>query len=311
MISKYFRDIINSTELFRYSFLQNYYMWVNNIKEKRPFYPNEIKLLHRLWFNFVGYSPKNDEGIHVNYQIIDSNHFNSSKLYISTCKKYIKKEYTELSESFISEVYMYTLLSRCNLSYISPKLINIGIDKNYYHYLIFEYIEDYDKNELLSIDNIIDLLTKINELHKIGISHNDIKPGNFILSKENKIKIIDYEFCNVSFPFYKYDYNIKIHMTPLYASVEKLHAKEIDKYKYTHADDIWSLGIIILEKYLNNFKESICMSDLKKYAKNLTDVNFLKTMTKDITLLEHLFIKRSNIDNIIKILVSQECPNIP
>ena len=81
------------------------------------------------------------------------------------------------------------------------------------------------------------VLLAVNFLHKIGIMHRDLKPGNILMcSKESsdlRIKLSDFGFSSF------YDTQKTMLGTPLYMAPEIFKKK-----KYTNKVDIWSIGVI-------------------------------------------------------------------
>lgn len=304
---KRFKEIIHNVETYKMEFINNYYMWINGIHQKQIFSRQEYKLLKLLSYNLNGYfsSSECDESFPKYYCS------NSSHIYISTSGKYVKKIYNKLTEGFLSEVYIYTLLEKLNLSYISPRLIKFGMDYNGIgesYYLIFEFI---NKNPFCSLskNNLQDLLNKISILHKLNISHNDIKPDNFIINNSDEVKIIDYEFCNIKFPFMHKNLFMTNHHSPLYAPIEKLTANKIIPYTFEFSHDIWSIGITILEKHLYTLDNFRTKSELVYFIKNKINEDYIKNTLLNnhpdyIILMSKIFIDRITVDNIIKLLTS-------
>ncbi|KDQ62647.1 hypothetical protein JAAARDRAFT_121619 [Jaapia argillacea MUCL 33604] len=88
------------------------------------------------------------------------------------------------------------------------------------------------------------LLSGVEFLHKRGVVHNDIKPANILLSKQNVPVLIDFGFAE------KYDVHSSkafhsnlAYGTPEYLSPERARGLPHD----TRKSDVWSLGVTFFE----------------------------------------------------------------
>jgi serine/threonine protein kinase len=89
-----------------------------------------------------------------------------------------------------------------------------------------------------------DLLEVLKYLHKLNISHRDIKMENILITKSGKIKLIDFGFSVKNDQLY-YDFC----GTPNYMSPEI-----ISKGGYLgHKGDIWAAGILFYKLATGNF----------------------------------------------------------
>lgn len=74
--------------------------------------------------------------------------------------------------------------------------------ENDFHYFVMEYMPNGDFFQLLQHENrlyeaeaklyLAEIATAINDLHKSGIIHRDIKPQNILISQSGHIKISDF-----------------------------------------------------------------------------------------------------------------------
>lgn len=135
-----------------------------------------------------------------------------------------------------------------------PKVIDFKVDKIWKRaYLVMEKVEGEPLSEFLrtsgkpSIDvatSIVCQLCKIVRfLHESNICHRDIKPQNVMISKENKLKLIDF---NISKVIKRVDGNGEVNQvfltqisTPMYAAPEVYQG-----IGYNESVDIWGIGMI-------------------------------------------------------------------
>ncbi len=171
------------------------------------------------------------------------------------------------------------------------------------YYIIMEYFEgftgeDYiytlnsNNHSINSVDEkqikkwIYDICIGIKECHENEIIHNDIKPGNIMLNK-NEGKLIDF-----STSLYNNE-KLKMSGTPIFFSIEKLN------YILDNKSDIWSLGITLyrmitgkhpfLKKEVNNLNE--LKSELETNILEF-DLNSKYKFSKELlNLIQHMLIK--------------------
>ena len=116
---------------------------------------------------------------------------------------------------------------------------------SYYNFLILREegisLKDFINDKTINYNNNIAefilyrVACGLNILHKKGLSHNDIKPGNIVITGDGKPKICDMGSAEkVS--------KVKYGGTNGYCSPQVLLGKS-----RTDKDDIWSLGIVFLE----------------------------------------------------------------
>ncbi len=148
-------------------------------------------------------------------------------------------------ERFKREVEISKTLSHPNI----VRIMSFGTDKGRY-YIIYEYIEGltldkYIKSKKLSIKEIegitLQILNGLSYARSKSIIHRDIKPSNIMISKEGKVKILDFGIARATTK----STITKTGMfmgSPHYTSPEQIDGKKID-----HRTDIYSLGIVLYE----------------------------------------------------------------
>ena len=165
-------------------------------------------------------------------------------------------------------------------------------------FIVMEYIDgvelrDKIKTGSIPIDEAINIAVQIGEgleaAHKKGIVHRDIKSQNIMITKDGKVKIMDFGLAKVG----KGAQVTKIGSTVgtiAYMSPEQAKGDEVD-----NRSDIWSLGIILYEMltgklpYRGDFEQAIIYSILNEEPESISSIR------KDIPLkLEQLIQKILN-----------------
>lgn len=78
------------------------------------------------------------------------------------------------------------------------------------------------------------MLSAISHCHANGVIHRDIKPENIMLTKGDKIRLIDFGLSKIAAGVEK-----EIAGTPYYMSPEMLGSK------YNEKTDMWSMGVLL------------------------------------------------------------------
>ncbi len=124
------------------------------------------------------------------------------------------------------------------------------VNKDENNYIVMEYIEgdtlsDFiDKNPINNPELILAIFLKILKgigyTHQKNIIHRDIKPENIMISKDGKIKIMDFGIASIIGEVHNLTTTGSIMGSPMFMSPEHLTDEKIDKQS-----DIFSLGIIL------------------------------------------------------------------
>lgn len=135
-------------------------------------------------------------------------------------------------------------------SLMHPNIINcldmLEDDDNYY--VILEYCENGSLLDFINKRNIVSeehaliimrgIIDAVFYLHSKHIAHRDLKPENIVFSRENSIKIIDFDFCTQPIVNHKATTPCG---TEYYSSPSCMMQKKYDAMK----NDIYSMGVIL------------------------------------------------------------------
>jgi eukaryotic-like serine/threonine-protein kinase len=112
-------------------------------------------------------------------------------------------------------------------------------------YIVMEFVDGISLKELLEKNPAIpmkDLVAITREIcegleyaHNKNVIHRDIKPANIMLSKEHRVKIMDFGLAKILSESEMEGTSVK--GTPLYMSPEQIQGKRVD-----HRTDLYSLG---------------------------------------------------------------------
>ena len=120
--------------------------------------------------------------------------------------------------------------------------------------------KEYKKIPDIIINIIFSITCGLKILHSYGLSHNDIKPGNIIISATGKVKICDMGSTDNFNIIRKFGFG-----TNCYYSPQNLVGKE-----RTQKDDMWALGVVFLE-FLVKKEEKEKEKEEKKEGSKIED----------------------------------------
>ncbi|MCU5745751.1 Stk1 family PASTA domain-containing Ser/Thr kinase [Staphylococcus sp. SQ8-PEA] len=159
-------------------------------------------------------------------------------------------EKEEILQRFQKEVHNLTQLSHPNI--VDVYDIDEGEDDNFY--IVMEYLEGPTLNDFIRAHHPLDVPTIINFTHQIlegiehahahQIVHRDIKPHNILITKDKKLKILDFGIAKALSETAKTETN-SVLGTVQYLSPEQARGERTDK-----ATDIYSIGIVLYEMLL-------------------------------------------------------------
>jgi len=151
----------------------------------------------------------------------------------------------EARERFVREAKAAAALSHPHICTIHE----IGEEENQY-FMAMEYVEGQSLkgkirkgplDQAEALDIAIQVAEGLEEAHKKGIVHRDIKPGNIVVTEEGAAKVMDFGLAKV-FGTSLITKEAKTMGTVAYMSPEQAQGQSVD-----HRTDIWSLGVMLYE----------------------------------------------------------------
>ncbi|ORX55597.1 Pkinase-domain-containing protein, partial [Hesseltinella vesiculosa] len=91
----------------------------------------------------------------------------------------------------------------------------------------------------------IQLLDAVNHCHSHGVSHRDLKPENILLTKDLQIKLADFGLATTRSVSADFGCGSTFYFSPECQSGLLRDNKQINGYG-TQANDVWSLGVILI-----------------------------------------------------------------
>jgi tRNA A-37 threonylcarbamoyl transferase component Bud32 len=133
-----------------------------------------------------------------------------------------------------------------------PNIVSIydlGVSDEHAH-IAMEYVDAGDLrrrisagiNEPDAVRYLRQMSSALAEIHRVGILHRDLKPGNIMLRGDDSIALIDFGLAKRMRLRMELTDEGEIFGTPYYMSPEQGHGNGVD-----HRSDIYSLGIIFYE----------------------------------------------------------------
>ena len=201
--------------------------------------------------------------VYEGYDILDA-----KKIAIKIDKKikYNKKE-SLIYDKIMNEKYMpkkYDYIEKASSSYLIMPLYDMNCEK------LLKINKDVYFNEKDVLMLSIQIIQQLNNLHKIGIIHQDVKPDNFVYDKKsNKFKLIDFGLSK----YYIIDNN--------HIEFEKNHSRSGTlrymstnchmKHTLSRRDDLISLSYSLIYLYLKNLP----WKNINTKVKNKNKINLV------------------------------------
>jgi serine/threonine protein kinase len=117
-------------------------------------------------------------------------------------------------------------------------------------FIVMEYVEGQSLEDLIqtkkkkTLEEIIGLIYQVAEglecAHQKGIIHRDIKPGNILIDRNGRPRIVDFGIARSTAS--TLSQSTILMGTPFYMSPEQIAGKKVD-----HRSDIFSLGVVFYE----------------------------------------------------------------
>jgi serine/threonine protein kinase len=154
-------------------------------------------------------------------------------------------DYPEAGERFIREARATAALSHSHICTIHE--IN---EEEPESFIVMEFIDGQSLREKIAgkpmdqsqaLDIAIQAAEGLNEAHKKGIIHRDIKPGNIMVTSAGQMKIMDFGLAKVLGESLLTKEAVTMG-TAAYMSPEQVRGEILD-----HRTDIWSLGVVLYE----------------------------------------------------------------
>jgi len=156
-------------------------------------------------------------------------------------------ELRNLYARFIREAQSAGILSHPNIVTVHDVAQSDGDTPAF---IAMEYVEGRTLKEILdspesmshrrTADLVVQIAAALEYAHSMGVVHRDIKPGNILITPEDKVKITDFGIALVNAP------NITNHGqllgTPNYMAPEAIEDDNVD-----HRADLFSLGVVLYE----------------------------------------------------------------
>jgi serine/threonine protein kinase/Flp pilus assembly protein TadD len=164
-------------------------------------------------------------------------------------------------------------------------------------FIVMEYIKGMELKQKISsgpiqFNEAINIATQIAEgldvAHNKGIVHRDIKSSNIMITKDGKVKIMDFGLAKIKSGTELTKIGSTVG-TAAYMSPEQTRGEEVD-----HRTDIWSFGVVMYEMltgelpFKGDYEQAIIYSilneDLKSMKELREDTNSLLTQIIEKTL---------------------------
>ena len=144
-------------------------------------------------------------------------------------------------DAFFSEVYSAGRMHH-------PSVVSVydaGQEDNY-NYIVMEYVDGCTLQEYVSggktltADEVVDVVFQcakgLDYVHRQGVIHRDLKPGNIMLSHEGEVKIMDFSISHI-------DIGLQEHSNDLLGSPMYMPPEQLSEEKRLVAQsDVYSLG---------------------------------------------------------------------
>ena len=129
------------------------------------------------------------------------------------------------------------------------RIYDLGVADNHAH-IAMEYLNggdlrnqiDHGVTEKDAVDYLRQIASALSAVHRKGVLHRDLKPGNIMLRADNSIALIDFGLAKRARLESEITDKGEIFGTPYYMSPEQGHGNGVDE-----RSDIYSLGVIFYE----------------------------------------------------------------
>jgi serine/threonine protein kinase len=170
-------------------------------------------------------------------------------------------------DRFLQEYEMIGELNHPNI----VKIFDLGVSDDHAH-IAMEYVPGGDLKARIArgltpgiaVDYLEQIAGALAQLHRLGILHRDLKPGNILVRDDGSLALIDFGLAKRMRLEQEITGNGEIFGTPYYMSPEQGHAEDVDE-----RSDVYSLGIIFYEMLTGRkpYLGSDAMSIIVKHTK--------------------------------------------
>jgi len=171
-------------------------------------------------------------------------------------------------DRFLQEYEMIADLDHPNI----VDIYDLGVSDDHAH-IAMEFVPGGDLKQRIAegiteqqaVEYLRQIAGALAELHKLGILHRDLKPGNIMVREDGSLALIDFGLAKRMRLKQEITGNGEIFGTPYYMSPEQGHADEVDE-----RSDVYSLGVIFYEMLTGKkpFTGSDAMSIILKHTKS-------------------------------------------
>lgn len=150
----------------------------------------------------------------------------------------------KLREAFFSEVY-----SAGKMQHPSVVSVYDAGQEDDMNYMVMEFVDGATLQEYvtgkktLTHNQIVEVIYQcakgLDYIHRQGVIHRDLKPGNIMLSTEGEVKIMDFSIAHVDVGFE--NHNEDVQGSPMYMPPEQLSEEK----RLVFQSDIYSLGAVM------------------------------------------------------------------
>ena len=148
-------------------------------------------------------------------------------------------------DRFLQEYEMIAELHHPNI----VEIYDLGVSDDHAH-IAMEYVPGGDLKQRIAsgivakdaVEYTRQIAGALAELHKLGILHRDLKPGNILVREDNSLALIDFGLAKRMRLEQEITGHGEIFGTPYYMSPEQGHADEVDE-----RSDVYALGVIFYE----------------------------------------------------------------
>ncbi len=147
----------------------------------------------------------------------------------------------KVREGFFSEVY-----SAGRMHHPSVVSVYDAGQEGDYNYIVMEFVDGVTLQEYvtgsksLTPNEVVDVIYQcakgLDYVHRQGVIHRDLKPGNIMLSHDGEVKIMDFSIAHIDIGLEEYDSDVL--GSPMYMPPEQLSEEK----RLVAQSDIYSLG---------------------------------------------------------------------